>query len=212
MLTAVISVLLTFLFTGIAANRLIQAWQHRNWISQQRLADVSKRYETAQSIFDEMSSLAAKRQHRMLRLLAAVRSMDKERIEERRLQYDEVLTDWNDKLIPLFAKLAVHLQTRFWWRLENEIQPAFVSAGSILERLVRQRLSDGKIAASELRIVQEALNRLQRSLYVLNRDIIKYTVDQQKELYKSPELSPYNLDGFPTWELFKALFKSRVLR
>jgi hypothetical protein len=80
MWTAVVTVLLTFLFTGFGANRLIQAWQLRNWISQQRLADAEKEHQALQDVFDEVATLAGRRQHKMMRLLSRISSNDEDKI------------------------------------------------------------------------------------------------------------------------------------
>lgn len=57
MWTAILTVLLTFVLTVLVGNRFIQAWQHRNWLEQQRLLDTEKEYKALQEVFDEVASL-----------------------------------------------------------------------------------------------------------------------------------------------------------
>src|SRR5262245_56868417 len=103
MLTAVVTVVLTILFSGLAANRLVQARQHRNWMAQQRLSDAEKDHQALQAVFDEVASLASKRQHKMFRLLHLIND-DKEVFNQRLSEYDSALVEWNERLNAIFAK------------------------------------------------------------------------------------------------------------
>lgn len=210
MLTAIVTVLLTFLLTGLAANRVVQNWQHRNWRAQQHFADTEKAYGALQDIFDEVASLGSRRQHRMFRLLSILRDSNDDRIKERLSEYDGAVVEWNERLNVIYAKLTLHLEWRFTRRLDSEIQPLFVRLGRRLEMLTKRRLAGLEISDSEIRNTREALDRLQGELSVFHRDILKFLLDQKNKLYEAKKLAPETLQSFPTWELFKALFKPRV--
>ena len=166
LLTAVLTVVLTFLLTGLFANRLVQGWQHRNWISQQRLADTQKDYQSLQDLFDEIAGLAGKRHHRMVRLLASIRSFDADVTRQRFTEYDSISTEWNERLNAIFAKLTMYLQYDYTWRLEHDIHHRFVTLGSELERLARQKISGRSIDRSQCIAVQRGLNSLQATVFI----------------------------------------------
>lgn len=212
MLTAVISILLTFLLTSLAANKLVQAWQHRNWLKQQRLIDSESRHKAAEATFDELSSLMGKRHYRMLRLAFALRRSEKELTSRRFSEYDEALVSWNDRLSVLYAKLAMYLEWNLTRQLEEVIQKRFASIGSNLERLAHAKLADQQISAKDITAAENELNGLQGEIVSLNKRILAFMDSSRARLYSEPEMSAHNLDSFPTWELFKALFQPRVKR
>jgi hypothetical protein len=209
-LTAIVTVMLTFLLTGILATRLSQAWQTRNWVSQQRLADKEDQYRALEGIFDEVATLASKRQHKMVRLLSVITGEDDLLIRTRFAEYDTALVEWNERLNTLYAKLTIHLRWRFTKRLEDEIHANFVWAGDILERITKRRLARLQIEPEELVSLLLRLNQLQGKIFALNRDILRVLLEQKAELYVDKMPTVHTLDRFPTWELFKALFKPRI--
>jgi hypothetical protein len=210
--TAITTALLTFLFTGLIANRLVQQWQHRNWKSQQRLSDTERKYQEFQELFDEVAALASRRQHKMVRLLSSIRSGDVDLVKQRLAEYDTALVDWNEKLNAIFAKLTMYLRWQFTKRLEGHIQPTFVRIGRELEALARARILRSEGNLPKCRQLQRELDRLQRDIFEFNRDVLRFILTKRDELYEEIPFSADTLDRFPTWELFKALFKPRVQR
>jgi hypothetical protein len=212
MLTAIVTAFLTFLLTGILATRLSQAWQIRNWISQQRLADRESQYRALEGIFDEVATLASKRQHKMVRLLSALNNDDDYLVRNRLDEYDAALVEWNERLNALYAKLTIYTRWGLTKRLEGEIQANFVSAGARLEVLTKRRLSGATVNASEVASLRARLNHLQGRIFAFNRDILKILLDQKGALYADKFPTAETLDRFPTWQLFVALFKQRIER
>jgi hypothetical protein len=210
--TAITTALLTFLFTGLIANRLVQQWQHRNWKSQQRLSDTDREYRGFQELFDEVATLASRRQHKMVRLLSGIRSGDVDLVKQRLAEYDIALVDWNEKLNSIFAKLTMYLRWQFTKRLEDDIQPTFVRIGRELETLARARIAGSGADSTKCRQLDRELNRLQRHIFEFNRDVLRFILTKKNELYEEMPFRADTLDRFPTWELFKALFQPRVQR
>lgn len=210
MLTAIITVLLTFVLTGLTGGRLIQAWQHRNWKRQQLLLDVQNEYTTLQNLFDEFASHSERRRNRMHRLLLILRRGDPGLIKKRLSEYDDALASWNDRFLPLQAKLTIHLSFQFAARLQDDIQPRFVKIGERLESMTRRRLEGGSINGTEFNEALHGMRHLSRELFRFNRDVLKAIKEKRNALYLEVPLNAGNLHDLPTWELFKALFKPWV--
>jgi len=211
MWTAVVTVVLSFLFTGLAANRLIQAWQYRNWKAQQRLSDAEKDHRALQDVFDEVATLAGKRQHKMMRLFYVIND-NEDVLKQRFGEYDTAVAEWNERFNAISAKLTMHLEWSFTHRLEDGIQKSFVSLGNELERFVKRRKNNERISATEILRVRQRLDLLQRHIFQFNRDMLKFLLGRKQEIYKEKPLTLHTLDSFPTWELFKALFNPRIRR
>jgi hypothetical protein len=74
MITAIVTVCLTFLLTGVVGNLLLQGWQQRNWLTQQRFLGEQKNYENLKELSEEIVRLSNLRLWKMRRLLNAVQS------------------------------------------------------------------------------------------------------------------------------------------
>jgi len=190
MLTAIATVVLTFVLTGLAANRLVQRWQYRNWILQQRMLDAQERQKSLQAIFEDLANLASKRHNKMRMLLSSLRSHSADKVDERLQEYGVTLSEWNERLNPISATLTLHLGWNFTWRLQKQIQPAFRSLGRDLERLSRLKAAGSRLSTSELRQAQHRLDQLQGTLFAFNRDMLRYLFDKRAELYREQILSP----------------------
>jgi hypothetical protein len=212
MATTLFTVFLTFLLMGLVANRVSQRWQYRNWISQQRFSDNQKEFQTLQDLFDEVAGLSSKRQHKMIRLLAAIRSLDAEKTQQRLTDYDAVVVEWNEHLNAIYAKLTMHLSFDLTKRLEDDIHKAFVTLDATLVALAQKKIFGEPIDRSQLTGVQQALNALQGRLFAFDRDILRHNLERKKAALYTDPFTPQTLDTFPTWELLKALFKTRVER
>jgi len=209
MVTAVVTVLLTFILTGILGNSIVQAWQHRNWIIQRRIQEAELRYAALQKTFDEVSELAGKRQHRMFRLLSSLTRNDEDVVRKRLAEYDEASTLWNERLVAQFSKLTMQLTHGLSLQLEREIQSQFVKLDGELGRATVARLKGTKLRNADFVRLSNMLNGLQGRIGTFNKRTLRYIDDEKKALYQPEKLSLRTLDRFPTWELFKALFKPR---
>jgi hypothetical protein len=209
--TAIVTIFITFLLTGLLGNRLLHFWQHRSWLAQQRVLTEEKAHEALQRVFDEASTLAGKRQHRMFRLMHGLLRNDDDALRQRVADYDEATVAWNERLVALFAQIEAHAAPWLRSRLENELQPMFVVVGADLEKMARERLAGkGKISSAEIKRIVRRLNKLQREIFLFEVRVIGFMKDRRRTLIREVELSPYNLNRLPTWKLFKALFQGRV--
>lgn len=206
---AIFTVLLTFILTGLLGNFIVHAWQHRNWIIQRRIQEAEAQYAALQKTFDEVSELAGRRQHRMFRLLSSLTRDDDEVVRKRLAEYDEASALWNESLVAQFAKLTMQLNYGLTMRLEREIQPLFVKIDGELSRFTATRLKGTKLRNADFVRLSNLLNVLQGRIGSFNKRTLHYIDDAKKELYRPQKLSLSTLDRFPTWELFKALFKPR---
>jgi hypothetical protein len=209
MWTAIITVLLTFILTGILGNFVVQAWQHHNWLVQRRILEAEEQYKALQKTFDEVSELAGKRQHRMFRLLSSLWGEGDDVVRKRLSDYDESATMWNERLAAQYAKITMQLDYWLTLRLDREIQPRFVRLDAELTRLTTARLNGVKLSSADFGRLSQALNALQGQIIGFNKATLKQIDDKKVALYRPKDFNLGTLDSFPTWELFKALFKPR---
>jgi hypothetical protein len=212
MLTTLFTILLTFALTGLLGNFIVQTWQQQNWLRQRRIMEVEAQYTALQTTFNEVSELAGRRQHRMFRLLSSLGKDDDDVVQKRAADYDESSAQWNERLVAQYAKLTMQFESgyRLATRLEEDIQPRFVAIDTELSRLLgARRRSGAKVSKKDFARLSQNLNALQGKIGLFSKVTLKEIADQKKGLYQPRRFTPYTLDSFPTWELFKALFKSR---
>jgi hypothetical protein len=208
---SVFIVLLTFVCTGVVGNFVVYRWQHHNWLSQRRIQEMEALYNALQKTFDELSELAGRRQHRMVRLLYGLRQDDDEVLKKRRSDHDESVAVWNEKLNGLYAKLTIYFSWSFTTRLE-EIQRRFARIDGELVGMATTRSKGNQVSPAHTKRLLDSLNALQGQIGTFNKAVLNEIDRQKKGLYQPVELTPRALNSFPTWELFKALFKQRKAR
>ncbi|WP_370676676.1 hypothetical protein [Pleomorphomonas sp. PLEO] len=208
MLTALITSLLTFILSGIIATRIAYTWQRESWIRQQRVLDRENEVKILRDLVDRFADLAGKRQHKMLRLVFALRSGKKDLIEKRSIEYDEILDEWNSNIVFLYAKLTMYVSWEEAIKLEN-IQNIFVRIGWKIE-YIKNNLSNNQ--NKEIKDSLNSMNELQGLLGNLQKKLIKSILEKKDNIYKEEKLSEDTLDRIPTWKLFKSLFERRVKR
>lgn len=209
MLTAIVSVLLTFFLTVVVGTSVVHGWQHRNWIIQRRILEAEEQYKALQKTFDEVSELSGKRQHRMFRLLSSIRHGTDETIAKRLSDYDEATVAWNERLSSLYAKLTRQLGYWLSTELEGRIQQRFVRLDVELTRFAAARLGGANMSSHDFARLSNALSVLQGRIVRFNKVALKEIESKKASLYQPKKFNALTLDSFPTWELFKALFKSR---
>lgn len=207
MLTAIITVLLTFILTGLVGSSIVHSWQQHNWLVQRRIIEAEEQYKALQKTFDEVSELAGKRQHRMFRLLSAIWQGTDETIKKRLSDYDDASLLWNEKLPTSNAKLTMQLTYWLSIRLEEQVQRRFVRLDSELTRLATARLNGKKLLAADYARLSQALNVLNGQIVRFNKATLKEIEDKRASLYRPKTFHAGTLDSVPSWELFKALFK-----
>jgi hypothetical protein len=212
MATAITSIILTFVLTGLIGNFLAQQWQYRNWINQQKLQGEEKQYFALTALWEEAMNLASKRLWRMRRLLNALVDGDDEKIEQRRNEHDVVLSEWNEKFQSMIVRLTLYASWELGQQLEAELQRSFVNKGSQLDRLTRARLATGTLDRKLVADLRRGFDDLSRQVFVFNRNTLRVVQYQRTRTYYGVEVefTRSNLDRFRTWELLKALFKPGI--
>jgi hypothetical protein len=128
MATGIISIILTFILTGLIGNFLAQQWQQRNWMNQQKLQGEEKHYFALTALWEELMNLASRRLWRMRRLMNALVEGDNQKIEERRNEYDAVLSEWNEKFQSMMVRLTLYASWELGQQLEAELQRSFLNS------------------------------------------------------------------------------------
>jgi hypothetical protein len=156
--------------------------------------------------------LASRRLWRMRKLLNALTDGDNQKIEERRKEYDAVVSEWNEKFQSMMVRLTLYASWDLGQQLEGGLNRSFVDNGSRLQRLIRTRFATGTLDSQLLADLRRGLNMLSRQVFVFNRDTLRTVQRQRARTYYGVEVefTRSNLDRFRTWELLKALFKPGV--
>lgn len=207
-MSTILTVLFTFVLTSIVGTWIVHAWQRHNWIVQRRILEAEEQIKALQKTFDEVSELAGKRQHRMFRLLSAIRQGTDDTLTKRLADYDEASLTWNEKLSTIYAKLAYQLRYPFSLRLEADIQKRFVKLDNELTGLIAARRNGATISTAGTAPTSKELVALHTAIVRFNKDTL-LEIERQKQILYEPELNAKTLHRFPTWQLFKALFKPR---
>ena len=204
------AVILSFLLTGVVVNFLIQRWQHRNWVNQQRFLGAEKTYESMKATADEISISASKRLSAMFRVTFALDQSD-ERLEERRKIYSDALDEWNQKINSFYYKTTLFFGWSMTKRLEDDLNAQLVSAGALIEASIRKREHKSDEPTGKKEILKR-LYSIQGMLGAFNRDMLRSVMHQQAATYQGVEInySVRNLVFLSTWQLFKMLFITRV--
>jgi len=208
----VIVTILGFVLSGIVGNQLLQRWQYRSWLRQQKFSGAEKEYIALRDLIADISKECGKRLFRMRRLLYSVGSGDFATIDQRLSSYDESLVSWNEQFNGLAAKLTVFGSFSETKRLEREIQQPFHSVGVGLERLVRIRRSGESIDSNHLKTAERQLQSIQIKISIFDRDMLYLLQDRRKKTYYGYYLKYdyFNLEKMSNSELIHALFVSDV--
>lgn len=211
-MTAITTVTLTFILTGLIGNWLVSSWQHRNWLNQQQFLGEEKEYLALTSLSDEIISLAARRLSRMRRLLVILSRPEDDIVRRRLTEYDESLATWDERLNSFFVRLTLYASHVLQQQLEHEVQKEFVSVGGRLEQLTKERLNKGHTDLKAIANLRADMSSLSHLLFTFNREILRVVRSQKIKTYygTSIDLTAENLHRFTTWELFKALFKPGI--
>jgi hypothetical protein len=210
MTTAIATVVLSFLLTGLVGNLLIQRWQHRNWINEQRFLGEQKAYENFTALCEEMMKFSSRRLWRMRRLARVLNQSDDDLIKACQSDYDQALSDWNERVTDFQVRLTLYGSYEMPDRFEFDIQETFRSIGEDLMVLTNKRLA-GQVVKG-VGPLQQRMNSLSGKLYNYTMELNKLLEVQREKTYygKLVTLDEGNLESFKTWELVKALFKARV--
>jgi hypothetical protein len=209
MWTTIMTVLLSFILTGVIGSSLLHAWQRRHWLEQQRLLDREREVNALQELFDDVALFAGKRQYRMVRLLLNLGGKNKESVNKCVEEYGEAVVAWNERLNTLYAKTTILASWKNTKQLE-EIQETFVYIGHKIEKMTSDYSSGMKITPERIKKMSDALSGLQGKIGKFHKGALRFIDSKKEVMYKDVELTERNLYGLPTGKLFKALFKPRV--
>lgn len=205
-------VLVTFVLTGLIGNRLLQRWQHRTWLHQQKILGREKEYASLLELTNELSAATGARLYHMRRLAAAIRSLSDAELEHRLKKYDAILIRWNEALNSYYVRLTFYTDFYEARNLEDNIQNLFAKTGINIEASIRDRRSGKRSSPVAITAIDHNLTRLQGQILQFNKGMLRTVETKRKELYLGAPVyySEYNLLQFSTWELIKALFISEV--
>src|SRR5205807_5631538 len=88
-MVAIVTVVLSFLLSGIIGNRLVQRWQQRNWRVQHSLEATEKNLEALRTIADEITKSADIRIFRSRRIGWQLGRARTATFEATKREYDE---------------------------------------------------------------------------------------------------------------------------
>lgn len=211
MATALVSLFVGFILTGIVGTWLSQRWQHRSWINQQQILGEEKSYQDLKTVWDEVTTLSGKRQWRMRRLLYSIKAMNIEEADVHLQEYRDVISEWNEKQKSFEVRLTLFASYNFTTRLEK-LSAAFTELGAELERSYRNRFKGIADDPRELAHLDSSMNLLNHVIFQFNRDVLRAVERKRKQTYYGTEIKfgESTLEHFGTWELAKALFKPGV--
>jgi hypothetical protein len=208
--TALLTAITTFIFTGLVGNYLVQIWQQRNWLNQHRLLGAEKRFEELQKLVDEIATLGDARSFRARRIIR-YRPGNIVELSDLRETHDQAVVQWNERFTAIKVKLTMYAgYTRFTEVLEGDIQPAFIAIGDQLDTVIKYLDADALIPSSIRNHAETMLNELSAKLFRFSRDLLRLLITKKQEAYEGERIpfSERTLELFSRWYLFKALFKT----
>jgi hypothetical protein len=207
-MSTLITLVLGFVLTGVIGNHLVQAWQQRNWLLQQRFLGHEKEYFALKDLADEVASLLGARIYHMQRLALSLRRGSDVQISNRVVDYDDVVKRWNERLTSFYVRLPLLAHSHLDIRLESWIHIPLSKAGNQIDELVYQKQAGKTIGKSDITNITAKLNKVQGSAINFNKELLGVVEARRMEVYYGRKLqfSLGNLEKFSTWQLVKMLF------
>lgn len=211
-MTEIIAVIIGFILSGLIGNALLQQWQHRSWMRQQKFLGAEKEYQALVELSNEVSSTLSRRIYKSRRLLWAVRSLSDDYVEDRLREYDSSLVEWNEKLTSMYVRLTIYADYYDRWELDSYFQEPLQQVGIKLEAAVRARRSGKTPNYSDLYEAEKSLEHIHARSLNFTRGLLKQVVEVRENIYDGRALAytASNLEKYSTWELIHALFVTRV--
>lgn len=211
-LLSLLPILVGFLLTGLIGNRLLQAWQARNWLLQQRFLGQEKEYLGLKELAEEIVTLLGVRIFRMQRLNRALASGMDDKVHSRLQEYDEAIKHWNERLTSFYIRLPMLADYGLAVRLETSIQAELVKTGANIENLAAKRKVGASLHKNQSIQVENELNAIQGKAIAFNKCLLDVLHSRRVDVYygKRLEFSPQNLKHFSTWRLIEALFVRNI--
>jgi len=207
-MTSIISVIVGFVLTGLIGNKLVQAWQARNWLLQQRFMGQEKEYVALKELADEIAVLLGARIYHMQRLAASLTSSSNEKLAARIADYEDILKRWNERLTSFYVRLPLLASSYLAPNLESSIQLTLVEIGANIEDQLRRRNAGDNADKKSVIKIQNRLNAIQGKAISFNKSMLRIVETRRTEIYygRRIELNEWTLEQFSTWHLIKALF------
>ncbi len=204
---AFFSIIATFLLSGVAANSLVQKWQYRNWVNQQRMLKAGIELEELKKLVEKITALADARNYRARKICRSINNISDEGLLKLRDDYDGAVTAWNDSWNLFCVKLTMYADFgRFVVPLEN-LQTKFVKAGGLL--LYALKNSNNPDVSFAKRDLEDVLNSLSGETFGFSRDLLRLVISKEKLAYEERKyvFSRDTLESTSLWKLIKFLFE-----
>lgn len=208
LLKILLPVIIGFALSAFVGNRLLQAWQMRSWLAQQRFLGHEKEYAALRELADQVASLLGTRIFHMQRVLRVLGGDIGNDFDIHHDSYRESVIQWNERLASFYVRLAMLLGDRFALNLERRIQNRLVAASSTIDALIRDTKAQKPISRKLIRSVRDDVNRLQGRAIEFNKSLLSAVQQRRTDVYYGKRISftVGNLKHFSTWRLVKALF------
>jgi hypothetical protein len=207
-MNVIIATFVGFILTALVGNRLLHAWQQRNWLAQQRFLGYEKEYIALKDLADEIASLLGARIYHTQRLLFNLRRAADEDLQSRIADYDDIVRRWNERLTSFYVRLPLLAGYGLAERLESRLHERLAAAGRRIDELVYKRRRGDPVDKNSISEILKTANSIQGSALKFNKDLLRIVETRRAEVYYGTRVkfSADNLARFSTWQLVKALF------
>jgi len=207
-MSSVLSVIVGFLLSGLIGNWLVQRWQARNWLHQQRFLGQEKEYTALKELADEIATLMGARLYHMQRVAFTLAASRTELLTGRLIDYEAAVVKWNERLTSFYVRLALLSSSELVYRLERTIHTRFQQTGQRLDRLIQARQGGGSINTGAVSEITKELTKIQINALGFNKTVLGIVEKRKSEVYFGIRLrfSWTTMKRFSTWQLVKALF------
>jgi hypothetical protein len=207
-MSAIIVVVVGFVLTGLIGNHLVQGWQQRNWLIQQRFLGHEKEYFALKDLADEIASLLGARVYHMQRLLLNLRRSSNEQLLSRAGDYDDIVKRWNERLTTFYVRLPLLASSDLGIRLESTVQTKLQVVGASIDELVYQTRCGNIPNKYAVTNALKTLNSIQVRAINFNKELLRIVEIRRIEVYYGARIdfSVGHLEEFSNWQLVKALF------
>jgi hypothetical protein len=206
--TAIVATIVGFILTGLVGNRLVQAWQQRNWLAQQRFLGHEKEYIALKELVDEIASLLGARIYHTQRLLFNLLRSSEAELLARIAEYDDVVKRWNERLTTFYVRLPLLAGETLAPRLDSRIQARLARTGRVIDEMVYRRRRGEAVDKRAIGEALTAVNSVQGTALKFNKELLRIVERRRIEVYYGTRIrfTAANLERFSTWQLIKALF------
>lgn len=197
------------LLTAVLGNRLVQLWQHRNWIHQQQFSGLEKEYVALKALTDALVRDCGGRLEAMRNLVAALkRGAYQDELERYRI----VLGTWNGAIHAYYAQLTFQLKWDCATDLENRIHKKFVAVGGEIEAEIRRLELGEATKISHYSALDRHLNQIAGEIADFSRFLVRSTEERRQEVFYGRELTYKRSDivRLGNFDLIKLIFVSDI--